>query len=45
MLLLRRDLKAAQRLMRQHITRSMEFAKTLTLLKLAQLRTAGRGRS
>lgn len=38
-LLLRRDLKAAQRLMRQHITRSMQFAKTLTLLKLAQLRT------
>lgn len=44
-LLLRRDLKAAQRLMRQHITRSMEFSRTLTLLKLAQLRaTRNRGR-
>ena len=40
-LLLRRDLKAAQRLMRQHINRSMQFAKTLTLLKLAQLRASG----
>lgn len=37
-LLLERDVKAAQRLMREHITHSMEFAKTLTLLRLAQVR-------
>jgi len=37
-LLLDRNVKAAQRLMREHITHSMEFAKTLTLLRLAQLR-------
>ncbi|MEJ2688221.1 MAG: GntR family transcriptional regulator [Gammaproteobacteria bacterium] len=36
--LLRRDLKAAQRLMREHITRSMEYAKTLTLMQLARRR-------
>ena len=38
MLLLDRNLKAAQRLMRTHINHSMEFTKTLTLLRLAQLR-------
>lgn len=37
-LLLDRNIKAAQKLMREHITHSMEFAKTLTLLRLAQLR-------
>lgn len=38
MLLLDRNVKAAQRLMREHIAHSMEFAKTLTLLRLAQVR-------
>lgn len=44
-LLLRRDLKGAQRVMRDHISRSMEFVRTLTLLRLAQLRvkSANRG--
>jgi DNA-binding GntR family transcriptional regulator len=37
MLLLERNVKAAQRLMREHITHSMEFVKTLTLLRLAQV--------
>ncbi len=37
-LLLERNIKGAQKLMREHITHSMEFAKTLTLLRLAQLR-------
>ncbi|MHB8455444.1 MAG: GntR family transcriptional regulator [Acidiferrobacterales bacterium] len=36
--LLQRDLKSAQRLMRAHIMRSMEFAKTLTLMELARKR-------
>ncbi len=36
-LLLERNVKAAQRLMREHITHSMEFVKTLTLLRLAQV--------
>ncbi|MGA7800420.1 MAG: GntR family transcriptional regulator [Gammaproteobacteria bacterium] len=36
--LLRRDLKAAQRQMREHITHSMEYAKTLTLMELARRR-------
>jgi DNA-binding GntR family transcriptional regulator len=43
-LLLGRELKAAQRMMRQHISQSMEFAKTLTLVKLAQLRSRGGSR-
>jgi DNA-binding GntR family transcriptional regulator len=40
-LLLERNVKGAQRLMREHITHSMEFAKTLTLLRLAQMRGNG----
>ncbi|HEX4025343.1 MAG TPA: GntR family transcriptional regulator [Steroidobacteraceae bacterium] len=39
--LLHRDLRPAQRLMRAHITQSMQFAKTLTLL---ELRRKGPGR-
>lgn len=37
-LLLERNIKGAQKLMREHINHSMEFAKNLTLLRLAQLR-------
>jgi DNA-binding GntR family transcriptional regulator len=40
--LLQHDLKSAQRLMRDHITHSMEFSRSLTLLKLAQLRARHR---